>query len=62
MDLYHFTEEIRDDDVVFPFIIKNGVSDRTNAIRLLKMLGFDRGIVSSASGLVDKYRDTGLWT
>lgn len=62
MDLYHFTEEIRDDDVVFPFIIKKGVSDRTNAIRLLNMLGFDKGIVSSASGLVDKYRDTGLWT
>lgn len=61
MDLYHFTEEISDDNVVFPYVIKEGVSDRTNAVRLLGMLGFDRKIVSSALDLVDTYKKTGHW-
>lgn len=62
MDLYYFTEEIKEDDVVFPFVIKKGMTDRTNAIRMLKMLGFDDSIVSSARELVGHYRNTGSWT
>ncbi len=62
MDLYHFTEEIREDTVTFPFVIKKGVSDTTNAIRLLAMLGFDRTITSSADSLVEHYNQTGSWT
>ena len=61
MDLYHFTEEISEENVVFPFVIQKGVSDKTNAIRLLAMLGFDKDIVSSAQLLVDDYKETGRW-
>ncbi len=61
MDLYHFTEEISEDTVTFPFIITPGVSDRTNAIRLLAMLGFDATIVSGADELVGQYNTTGNW-
>ena len=61
MDLYHFTEEINDDNVTFPFVIQKGYSDKTNAIRLLAMLGFDENIVSSANSLVASYKETGKW-
>ena len=61
MDQYHFTEEIRDDTVTFPFVIQKGVADKTNAITILSMLGFDKGIVSSAESLADTYRKTGKW-
>ena len=61
MDMYYFTEEIEGDDISFTFRINRGVSDRTNAIRLLDMLGFDSDVVSSATGLVDDYRKTHRW-
>ena len=61
MDLYYFTEEINGDDVKFTYTIQSGYTDKTNAIRLLDMLGFDEGIVSSADCLVKNYRTTGKW-
>ncbi len=62
MVMYHFTEEINEDNVTFPFLLKEGVSDRTNAIRLLDMLGFDQSIIKTADGLVARYKETGNWT
>ena len=61
MDCYHFTEQIDGDNVTFPFILKDGISNTTNAIRLLSMLGFDHEIVSSADELVEYYKNTGKW-
>lgn len=62
MDMYHFTEEISEDTVTFPFVINKGVSDKTNAIRLLEMLGFDSTVTASADRLVEHYNQTGSWT
>ena len=62
MDCYFFTEEITGDNVTFPFIIHKGRSDRTNAIRLLAMLGFDEEIVRSADRDVQHYLKTGNWS
>ena len=61
-EMYHFTEEINEDNVTFPFLLKKGVSDTTNAIRLLDMLGFDEAITDKANKLVDHYKNTGNWT
>ncbi len=61
MDLYYFTEEISGNIVTFPFVLKKGVSDKTNAIKLLSMLGFDESIVSSAESLVCEYSKSGKW-
>lgn len=61
MDLYYFTEEIKEDSVTFPFLIKKGVSDKTNAISLLRMLGFDSTVTDSADRLVDRYNKTASW-
>ena len=60
--MYHFTEEINEDNVTFPFLLKKGVSDTTNAIRLLEMLGFDEKITDAANDLVKHYKNTGIWT
>lgn len=62
MDMYYFSEEIHGDNVTFPFIIRKGVSDRTNAISLLAMLGFDEGVVASARELTQHYKSMGNWT
>ena len=62
MDCYFFTEEIKDGNVSFPFVIYSGRSDKTNAIRLLDMMGFDKDTVDSANELVNRYKDTGIWS
>jgi len=61
MDCYYFTEEINGDTVTFPFKINRGSTDKTNAIRLLSMLGYDEDIVKKADELVGLYRSTGSW-
>ncbi len=61
MDLYYFTEEISGNIVTFPFVLQKGVSDKTNAIKLLSMLGFDESIISSAESLVGEYSKNGKW-
>ncbi len=61
MDMYYFTEEIHEDNVTFPFVIHKGVSDRTNALSLLVMLGFDDSVADTAVSLVNRYKSTGSW-
>ncbi len=62
MDMYHFTEEISGQCVTFPFVLQKGVSDKTNAITILSMLGFDDSVVSSARSLAEGYKNTGKWS
>ncbi len=61
MDDYYFTEEICEDTVKFTYTLKKGSTDKTNAIRLLSMLGYDEVIVDSANELVKRYKKTGSW-
>ena len=61
MDCYYFTEEIKENEVVFPYILHKGTCDRTNAIRLLSVLKFDDEIVKGSNELVDGYRKSGKW-
>ena len=61
MDPYYFTEEIDGDNVVFTYTIHKGISDRTNAIRLLSVLGFDGKITEGADRIAGMYRQTGKW-
>lgn len=62
MDCYYFTEEISGGNVSFPFRIQSGSSDKTNAIRLLDVMGFDKDTVDSANELVRRYKKTGIWS
>ena len=48
----HFTEHMKDDDIFFDYKVKEGVSNSTNAIKLLKHVGFPEDIVKHAEDIV----------
>lgn len=50
-----------DSDIVFDYQIKPGAAVTRNAIRLLKLMGFDNGIVDAAHKRADRYMETGKW-
>ena len=50
-DNYHFCEQITDDEITFDYKIKQGVSKTRNAIKLLKLMGFNPEIVKRAEEL-----------
>ena len=60
-NLYYFTEDIRDKDVIFTYKIQEGVVNKTNAIRLLDSLGYDKEIIQEANNLVEIHKQTGKW-
>ncbi len=60
-DIYHFEGEVTDDDVRFDYRLKEGPTTTRNAIQLLKVLGYDSGIVDSAQSMADSFLKTGSW-
>lgn len=48
MDNYHFSETVREDQVLFDYQLKEGPAKSRNAIRLLRAYGFDPEIVEAA--------------
>jgi DNA mismatch repair ATPase MutS len=54
-DNYHFSEKIVGNAVEFDYLLKDGPSRSTNAIRLLASMGFDRRIVDEATALLDHH-------
>lgn len=61
-DIYHFEGQISDNDVHFDYKIKEGPATNRNAIKLLKVLGYDEAIVENAQSLAEKFLATGQWT
>ena len=57
----HFSEEITDDGIRFPYVMHKGVSRTRNAIRLLDFMDFDKTIVSTADTMVQWYEDKRQW-
>lgn len=60
-DSYHFKEEFKDNRIVFDYKIYSGKSRTRNAIKLLKVMGFDDSIIEDASILARNYELTGVW-
>lgn len=58
---YHFKEEFKDNRILFDYKIYSGKSKTRNAIKLLKVMGFDDAIVESANRLARNYELTGVW-
>ncbi len=52
MENFHFSEHIEGDNVLFDYKLKEGPSNSTNAIKLLKSYGFDEKIVEEANKMV----------
>ena len=58
---YHFEEEIKDDDVLFNYQLKEGRATSRNAISLLKVMGYDEDIIAAARARADRFTDTGKY-
>ena len=58
---YHFEEEIKDDDVLFNYQLKEGRATSRNAISLLKVMGYDEAIINAARARADKFTETGKY-
>ncbi len=57
----HFEETVTEREILFDYQLKPGPAESRNAIRLLKLLGFDEAIVSAADGRANRYAETGKW-
>ena len=58
---YHFEEEIRDNQIVFNYLLQNGRAVTRNAIRLLSIMGYDKEIVEDAQKAAEEFENTGVW-
>jgi len=57
----HFEETVTDSEVSFDYRIREGRAATRNAIRLLKVMGFDPGIVSDCMDAVARFEATRHW-
>lgn len=58
---YHFTEHIKEDDILFDYLLKEGRADSRNAIRLLSMVGFEEKLVQNSRRRVEEFLADGVW-
>lgn len=60
-DNYHFQEEVTDDDVRFNYRLFEGPATTRNAIKLLKVIGYDSDITEGAENRAMYFLQNGLW-
>lgn len=60
-DNYYFSENIIDNDILFDYKIKKGISNTHNAIQLLKYIGYEIDITDGAEKTVKEFKKTGRW-
>jgi Mismatch repair ATPase (MutS family) len=59
---YHFREEFTEDNnIAFNYTLYPGKSSTKNALKLLKIIGYDSSIVKRAQERSDKFISKGLW-
>ncbi|NLL75751.1 MAG: hypothetical protein GX235_00655 [Clostridiales bacterium] len=61
-DNYHFEEEIKGDDVVFNYRLMIGRATTRNAIKLLRVMGYEEQIIHKAEELAESFMKNGVWT
>ncbi len=57
----HFREHFKEEDLVFDYRLLEGPSDTTNAIDLLRILGFDEKIIREARDKVEYFVENRSW-
>jgi DNA mismatch repair ATPase MutS len=57
-DMYHFTEVIEEDNIVFDHKLKTGVLETTNAIQILKMNGYPITLTTEAESIAREIKNT----
>lgn len=60
-DNYHFEEEIEDDDIFFCYKIISGRAQTRNAIKLLRIMGYDKEIIEKAEQMASNFIRSGNW-
>lgn len=58
---YHFTEEIKDNDISFSYKLLQGVSKTRNAVKLLSFMGFNDETVKNAEKRINSFETSGTW-
>jgi DNA mismatch repair ATPase MutS len=61
-ELFHFEESVTSDAMTFDYRIRSGPAGTRNAINLLKLMGFEDGIVNRAHERADRYIQTVFWS
>lgn len=60
-DNYHFTEEIREGDVLFSYKLLTGSATTRNAIKLLSVIGYQEEIIEAATEMAGAFLESGQW-
>ena len=56
---YHFEEKFIDNDIYFPYKILSGPATTRNAIKLLKVMGYDETLIADADRLAGQFMESG---
>lgn len=56
-DKYYFKEQVLEDDIIFDYTIHEGISNTSNAIEILKLVGYPNEIYQAAKEKADKMRE-----
>lgn len=60
-DNYHFEEVIEGEDVKFSYLLCKGKATSRNAIKLLKVLGYEDSLVKDAENMATHFMENGKW-
>lgn len=58
---YHFEEEVKDDDILFSYELKEGRATTRNAIKLLSIIGYDKEIIKKADDTAAYFMENNRW-
>ncbi len=58
---YHFEEEVNEQDIYFPYRLMPGRAMTRNAIKLLRLMGYDGRIIEEAEHAAGHFVETGEW-
>lgn len=60
-DNYHFQEEIEENDIHFNYHLFQGRAKTRNAIKLLRVIGYEEDIIDDAEAIAARFVETGNW-
>ncbi len=60
-DNFHFREQLTQNDISFDYKVYPGRSNTRNAIKLLKLMGYDQSIVKAAEDMASQFVEKGTW-
>ena len=59
---YHFQEEVYENDILFNYQLYKGRATSRNAIKLLRIIGYEDDIIQKAELLAQQFAETGEWS